>query len=111
MKVGDVVKVVDGSYSMSLVKGDMQHVSGISLLSERFRVLAVSGTYPAQHSVVGADGDFNDSMLVHVNDPDFVLFIQERFCRVTLGSKTSPADTIEVALRPGTKRLVVTLDQ
>lgn len=83
MKVRDIVTVHNGSCSMSLVKGEIQHKNGFQLDGRRFRVCDVGGSYPTdnEYSPPYWTG-INNILLVDVNDPDFVLFTQERFCDV-----------------------------
>ena len=80
MRVEDIVTLKDGSYNMSLVKGVLEHISGIFHKKRRYRVLGLGGTYPVynRHHY----GESNNAMLVDVDNLDFVLFTQERFCRV-----------------------------
>lgn len=80
MKVNDIVEVRDSSYSMTLIKGTLAPGIGNAIRHRHFRVLAVSGAYPTKesHFLSGT----NDLMLVDTRDSNFVLFTQERFCRV-----------------------------
>ncbi len=101
MKTGDIVSVYDGSYSLRLLKGEMKPSNGYLLNGHRFCVLATGGKYPTNTS--SASG-VNDALLIDVNDPDFVLFTQVRFCRVLT---PAPTATMEVAIPRGTKRVVL----
>ena len=105
MKVGDIVEVFDGSWSMSLIKGEMQHVSGTGLAHRKFRVLATGGNYPGDYQTCIPD-EPNDTLLVDVKDPDFVLFIQEASCRVL---KSRESDVVEITVPSGTDKIVLHL--
>lgn len=109
MKTGDTVSVFDGSWSMSLTKGVLQRTSGIALYGRRFRVLAVEGTYPTDKSY--SLQEINNTLLVDVDNHDFVLFTQERFCRVTAppAEDTAEKDTKEILISRHIKKVVLTL--
>ncbi len=104
MKTGDLVKLHDGSYNMSLVKGELEHTPGIYHHCRCYRVLGLSGMYPTDRSHAALPGNIpqNDLMLVDVDDTNFVLFTQERFCGVvTPAPLTLPH--LEVIVPRGTK--------
>ena len=103
MKVGDLVKLNDGSYNMSLVKGELEHIHEMYHHHRCYRVLGLSGMYPTDRShALSGNTSQNDLMLVDVNDTDFVLFTQERFCNiVTPAPSTLPH--LEVIVPRGTK--------
>ncbi len=103
MKTGDIVKVTDSSYSMSLIKGELKHIPEIYHHRRHFRVLGLSGMYPTDRSyALSGNISQNDLMLVDMNDPDFVLFTQECFCGVvTPAPSTLPH--LEVIVPRGTK--------
>ena len=109
MKIDDIVYVCDGSYCMILNKGVLDYLGGYALRGRRFRILATGGTYP--NDVSNPDSGDNNIMAVDVNDPDFVLFNQERFCREVFDESVSPSSTIEVEvpIPPNTKRIVLIL--
>ncbi len=81
MKTGDLVKLYDGSYNMSLIKGELEHITGIYHHHRCYRVLGTSGDYPVTGQGY-VTGEVNNTMLVDVNDTDFILFTQEQFCSV-----------------------------
>ena len=109
MKTGDTVTVQDGSYSMSLIKGKMQHASGNSLINRRFRVLAATGEYPTDQIIVGGK-QVNDTLLVDINDKDFMLFTQERFCRVVNSApEVSHGVNVDFIVPRGVKRISLIL--
>ena len=108
MKVNDTAKVTDGSYSMKLIKGKMECTIGCELQSRLFRVHDVNGAYPTD-STYGRAG-INNALLVDVADPDFVLFTQERFCRVVAPvSKKLPPRHLEIVIPYGTKQVNLVL--
>ena len=82
MKVGDIVKVDDSSYSMLLEKGTLKHVTVSGGVLQRYcqRVLSSYGKYPTDRAndVCG----INNVMLVDVNNLNRVAFTQKRFCSV-----------------------------
>lgn len=102
MKVNDIVKVHDGSYNMALVKGKLEHIHGVYHQCRRYRVLGVSGTYPTDDPF-GTAGD-NDTMLIDVDDHDFVLFTQERFCSI-MHSPAVPPTHVEIVVPRGAKEI------
>ncbi len=103
MKTGDIVKLHDGSYSMSLVKGELKHTPRIYHHGRCYRVLGLSGMYPTNRShTLSGSIPRNDLMLVDMNDTDFVLFTQERFCNVVT-PVPSTLPHLEVIVPRGTK--------
>lgn len=109
MRVNDIVKVHDGSYNMSLVRGAMQHITGSALRERQFRVLGTDGKYPTNTVKYHPDwSGTNDILLVDVKDSDFVLFSQERFCSVVtpyLRETTPPTKPVEITVPYGTKQI------
>jgi hypothetical protein len=86
MKIGDIVEVHDGSYSLLCDgSGDPPaHVDGISLRRRRFRVLFIGPEMPTDYPrgiEVGLVKP-NNLMLCEVKAPEHVLFTQIRFCTV-----------------------------
>ena len=79
MKANDIVEVNDGPYCKTLISGEIGVPDGYLLRNYRFRVLSF-GAYPTNR--VNSLSGTNDVMLVDVNDSDFVLFSQKRFCSV-----------------------------
>ncbi len=112
MKAGDTVTVHDGSYSMSLIKGQLIHTSGNALRGRRLRVLATSGYFPIDPTCIDRK-QVNDAMLVDENDKDFVIFTQERFCQVVNSAPEAPGLTskggIEITIPRGAKRISLIL--
>ena len=100
MKVGDIVQVADGSWSMSLISGSLKHVYGDSLIARRYRVLCIGGEYPT-HDRDDRGIKRNDIMLVDVNDSDHVLFTQQAFCRVVTPVPSAPHDTVDLTIPSG----------
>ena len=104
MKVGDIVELRDASYSMALVEGVLKRVWGIFHHHCHYRVLALEGAYPTDNPF--DHGASNDIMLVDVNDPNFVLFTQERFCRALAPEcATGPATIVKIPVPRGTKEV------
>ena len=100
MKAGDIVAVDDGSWSVSVINGSLEHVDGNSLMARRFRVLGTGGEYPT-----GDHGDRgikrNDTMLIDLADSGHVLFIRQAFCRVVTPSPSAPHDTVDLTIPAG----------
>jgi hypothetical protein len=111
MKIGSIVEVFDDSWSMALTEGKLRHMNGNSLRHRRFRVLTVSGIYPIDGPYDDWDRGRNDILLLDIKDPSFVLFTQERFCRVV--SPAPPAEEygtkyrVEIPIPPDAKRMIV----
>ena len=81
MRINDIVEVYDGSWSMAIVNGSLEHVIGNGLRNGRmFRVVAKDGEYPT--AKYGNKVINNDVILIDVSDPDFVLFTRQLFCQV-----------------------------
>lgn len=111
MKVGDIVTLRDGSYNMILNGGVLEHITRIVHEKRRYQVLGLSGAYPTDnsHSPSGY-AESNDTMLVDGNDCDFVLFTQERFCKVVTPAPVKfPPDQIEIVVARGTKEVRLVL--
>jgi len=78
-KPGDVVRAVDGSYSMGIVNGEYRHVTGVESRDIPYKVLAVDcilpkDDYPERYPIV------NDILLRSV-DGTIILFTYTGFCR------------------------------
>ncbi len=80
MRVNDIVQVYDGSWSMAIINGSLEHVIGNGLRDRTFHVVAKDGEYPTAD--YGGQIISNDVILIDVNDPDFVLFTRQIFCQV-----------------------------
>ena len=100
MKAGDIVAVDDGSWSMSVINGVLEHVDGNSLSARCFRVLSTGGKYPTDDRSF-PDVQRNDIVLVDENDSGHVLFIRQAFCRVVTPSPSTPRDTVDLTIPPG----------
>lgn len=110
MKTGDIVKVIDGSWSMVLIKSVLR-CSDSNLRNRRFQILAANGIYPTDKCQNRDGREVNNVLLSDVNDPDFVLFTQERFCRVTppVPVVTIGEEVREILISRNVKRVVLTL--
>ncbi len=79
MKTGDVVFVNDGSYSVELTKEGLKH----NLIGmERYvswRVLQTNLTLPGE-TFLGKE-HINDTILQGQNNPERIVFVQERFLK------------------------------
>jgi len=108
MKTGDIVMLRDSSYSMSLVKGVLKHIMRLILENRHYRVLSLSGAYPTDNSHVCGKVESNNTMLIDVNDSNFILFTQEQFLNIVTpvqpALKLSP-DQIEITVPRGTKEV------
>ena len=107
MKVSDIVRVHDGSFNMSLIKGRLQHVTDVAKQGRCFRVHGVSGMYPTNRT--HGESEINDILLVDIKDPDFVLFTQERFCTVVTSPLRLRPDEVKVVIPRGTKEVHLVL--
>ena len=100
MKAGDIVKVDDGSWSMSIINGSLEHKCGNSLMACRFRVLSTGGEYPTKDH-----GDRsikrNDTILIDENDSDHVLFTRQAYCCVEPPTPPAPPDTVDLTIPHG----------
>ena len=106
MKVGDIVTLRDGSYSMTLIKGVLEYIVGIPRQSRRYRVLGLGGVYPTYNYNTHEVTHGNETMLVDVDNLDFILFTQERFCDVVTPAPAKfPPDQIEIVVARGTKEV------
>ena len=105
MQVGDIIDVYDGSYSMSLTEGKLQHTNGTLLLRRRFRILDANGAYPIDDPKTASLT--NSIMAVDVDDPSFVVFTQSRFCRIIV--LAAPNTTMVITAPRRTKRIIVEL--
>ena len=96
MKVGDIVTVHDGSWSMAIVNGVLKNVHGDALLGRQFRALSFGGQYPTtDHGWSSIPR--NDMMAVDTKDHDFVLFTRPQHCSVV---QPVPRDTMEITIPP-----------
>ena len=104
MRTGDIVTLADGSYSMSLAKGALKHIPGIYHQKRLYRVLGLGGVYPSHNYCTHTGVHENDTILVDRDDPGFMLFTQERFCRVvTPALGKLPPQQLEIAVPRGCK--------
>lgn len=113
MKVNDIVTVHDGSYSQTLIKGKMGHTTGYSLRNHRFRVHGMDGEYPTDNEYTPTQwSGINNALLVDIDDPDFVLFTQERFCKVWKSvSRNVSSAPLTLAVPRGTKEILLNLKE
>ena len=83
MKVGDIVEVRDGSYSLSYGgSGEVCNAYGVELRDRRFRVLLTDATLPTDDRPRHWNVPPNDLMLCEVQAPEHILFTQQRFCKL-----------------------------
>lgn len=108
MRVGDIVKLTDGSYHCTLVKGVLGEYPSIALQGDRYRVLAIGGVYPTNDGT-HINAPVNNVMLAYTNDPNFVVFTQEEFCRVVTPPHPCPPEPMEVVVPHGTKQVHITI--
>lgn len=84
MKVGDIVTVRDGSYSMCLGgNGRLEHECGNNLRERHWKVLAKDLVLPTDGEPYGGYVKPNDIMLCEQKAPEHLLFTREHFCVVT----------------------------
>ena len=96
MKVGDIVEVRDGSYSLFYDgSGEMPYTSGNDLRGRRFRVLLAGVVLPADYRYSWQEKQQNDLMLCEEKAPEHVLFTQQRFCVVVFGRPVEAAKKVE----------------
>ncbi len=94
MKVGDIVKLADGSGNLCLLNGQLQHICDLSLRNQRYKILAVGGRFPSPDD--RPDRPDNDMMMVDTHDCGRVVFTQERFCNVTESNPPRPLHTVTI---------------
>jgi len=70
---GDMVQVVDGSYSLTIKDGDFCRSYGIDLMNRDFEVLHTDLKLPASSS----DDQFN-TMIIKAKDNNQIVYTQER---------------------------------
>ena len=117
MKVGDIVKVNDGSFNLFYGgSGVPCQISGCDLKGRTFRTLLVGVILPSHYydySGVGLSYGRaeNDLMLCEVTAPEHILFTQSRLCtilsRPTPAIKAPPSDHAEVVVPFGTETVTV----
>ena len=113
MKVGDIVTVHDGSYSLYYGgDGEVCHTSGNDLRNRRFRVLLTGVTLPNDDPFICYnrlhEAPPNDLMLCEVKAPEHVLFTQSRFCKI-VDRLVKATERAEVVIPFGTKTVVIRL--
>ena len=87
MRVGYIVSVADGSWSLGFMgQGGLVSPGGCSLNGRRWVVVAVGGPLPTKPNRAN---EINDVMLSEVGAPEHILFTQCRFCNVI---KAAPGD-------------------
>lgn len=110
MKTGDIVKLNDGSYNMSLIEGELKHIPGVYCHHCTYRVVSTMGAYPTNESCASVNVPLNDAMLVDINDHNFVLFTRERFCSVvTPAIKEVLQEQLEIVVPRGIKEVHLVL--
>jgi hypothetical protein len=116
MKVGDIVEVHDGSYSLFYGgSGVPVHVDGANLKWRRFRVLLAGvvlpfdSTYLVNPASCHARRMQNNLMLCEVEAPEQILFTQARFCNVvfTRPIDAPPSSHVEVVIPFGIKSVAI----
>jgi hypothetical protein len=109
MKIGDIVKVNDGSYSLFYAgDGEISQLTGNDLRGRTFKVLLADTKLPTTPSrYTGAMPRVqNDMMLCEMPETENVLFTQSRFCEL-LSRPTEVPDKLEVTIPYGTKEVVI----
>ena len=85
MKKGDVVTIRDGSYTKSVVNGELIH-EHLAIQSKQYKVVETGCSFPAKgNQAYDSDGycgpSFNNTVIQAV-DSGKVVFIEERFLRL-----------------------------
>ena len=73
---GDIVRVIDGSYSLGIVDGDFKHVWGMNLMGRDFKVLHTDLKLPS------TDDDQFNTIILRAIDDDQIVYTQDRFVRL-----------------------------
>lgn len=100
MKIGDIVTITDGSFSIGTSDGQLKHIHGCEMHGRRYRVLSVGGSFPTHGSYPP-----NNTMVVDVKDPTQIVFIQEDQCCAVAPPKGNSTAVIPVPA--GTKKVVL----
>ncbi|HEY8889812.1 MAG TPA: hypothetical protein VIM70_06120 [Clostridium sp.] len=72
---GDMVRVIDGSYSLGIENGDFKHVWGMNLIGRDFKVLHTDLKLPS------TDDDQFNTIILRAMDDDQIVYTQERFVK------------------------------
>jgi len=76
-KKGDLVQVIDGSYSLSIDNGEFEHAWGINLRDREFEVINTDMKLPSTDE---DKGQFN-TMIIKAKDNGQIVFTQERMVK------------------------------
>lgn len=111
MKVGDIVSVHDGSYSMFYAGvGSLEHLSGNALRGRQWRVLAANLKAPTGSSSSSTQPPPNDLMLCEQDYPEHILFTWTRAC-TPIGRAATDAgakrESVAVTVPASAKELLV----
>ena len=104
MKQGTEVRINDGSWSLAINGTSLEHVSGSSLVNERYIVLAGDCKLPADRGCSGNE-TLNNTIVIGI-DSGRVVFTQATFLSavkddniVVINGKKWSKDTIAEALK------------
>lgn len=80
VKVGDIVTLRDGSYTVVMNAGTAKYVNDIviSKMNDKYRILAVGGIFPIDDHD-GYSNNHNDVMMVSVKDSNKIVFTRSSF--------------------------------
>jgi len=112
MKVGDIVEVNDGSYSLFYDgSGELVHTNGNNLRGRRFRVLLADAVLPVDNPCLYYDSVYeppqpNDLMLCEVAAPEHILFTRAQSCN-SVARPAEVAEKAEIIVPFGTKIVVI----
>lgn len=79
IKVGDIVKVFDFSYSLNMIDGRIKITLTPFIKSNKWEVVLIEGFFPSKRTTFDFLEMNNNVMLRNTDDKNHVLFSQERF--------------------------------
>lgn len=86
MKAGDIVRVRDGSYAMTIEPCLFGRIDGTQMFEKRYLVLAANLRLPTDNT--SGHGECNDVLLLDTSFRSKLICSQERFCEVVNSAPT-----------------------
>ena len=88
MKKGDVVTIKDGSYTKSVIDGELVH-EYLAIQSKQYKVAETGCSFPAEDTQARSIPSFNisstfNNTVIQAIDSGKVIFIEERFLELVL---------------------------
>lgn len=82
MRVGDIITIINGRFSLTSVLGTLRHVTGVDNPHCRYRVLDMGRVFVSADDTGGRSYVHNDMMVVDVVDCSRVIFTRKVCCRM-----------------------------